>query len=118
MYKYVVHSYVVRRYPTESTAEIVVLNSLYKQRSQIGPSLAFFAININEVKKELNKLSVSVDKLDIHCLEVLMPMHRLPCVGTNIEAADCVIVKVPNNLLLLSSKVPNNARGQRAARAQ
>jgi hypothetical protein len=34
------------------------------------------------------------------------------------EAADLIIVKVPNNLLLLSSEVPNNARGQRAARAQ
>jgi hypothetical protein len=32
-YKYVVHSYVVRRYPAESTAEIIVLNDLYKQYS-------------------------------------------------------------------------------------
>jgi hypothetical protein len=32
-YKRVVHSYVVRRYPTESTAEIIVLNGLYEQRS-------------------------------------------------------------------------------------
>jgi hypothetical protein len=32
-YKRVVHSYVVRRYLTESTAEIVVLDGLYKQRS-------------------------------------------------------------------------------------
>ena len=73
---------------------------------------------VNEVKKELNKVSVSVDKLDIHCLKVLMPVHRLPCVGASMEAADRIIVKVPNNLLLLSPEVPNDTRGQRAARAQ
>jgi hypothetical protein len=33
MYKRIVHSYVVRRYLTESTAEIIVLDGLYKQRS-------------------------------------------------------------------------------------
>jgi hypothetical protein len=66
---------------------------------------------MDEVKKELNKLSVSVHKLDIHCLEVLIPIHRLLCVSANIEVANYIIVKVPNNLLLLSSEVPNNTRG-------
>jgi prefoldin subunit 5 len=66
---------------------------------------------MDEVKKELNKLSVSVHKLDIHCLEVLIPVYRLLYISANIEAADCIIVKVPNNLLLLSSEVPNNTRG-------
>jgi hypothetical protein len=47
-----------------------------------------------------------------------MPVYRLLCVGANVEAADRIIVKVPNNLLLLSSEVPNDTRGQRAARAQ
>jgi prefoldin subunit 5 len=66
---------------------------------------------MDEVKKELNKLSVSVHKLDIHCLEVLMPVYRLLYISANIEVADYIIVKVPNNLLLLSSEVPTNTRG-------
>ena len=108
--KRVVHAYIIRGNPTKPSAEVVVLNSLNQQRRKIGSSLAFFAVNFNKVKKQLNKLSMLVNKLNIYRLEMLVAMHRLPCISADIEAADCIVAEISDNLLLLSAEVPNNAR--------
>jgi hypothetical protein len=108
--KRVVYSYVIRGNPAKSSAKVVVLNSLDKQRRKIGSSLAFFAINFNKVEKQLNKLSMLVDKLDIYGLEMFVAMHCLPCISADIEAANRIVAEIPNNLLLLSAEVPNDAR--------
>jgi hypothetical protein len=50
-----------------------------------------------------------VYKLDIYYLEVLMPMHSLLRISAYIEAANCIIAKILDNLLLLGAKVADNA---------
>jgi hypothetical protein len=106
----VVYSYVIRGNPAKSSAKVVVLNSLDKQRRKIGSTLALCAINFNKVKKQLNKLSMLVDKLDIYSLEMFVAMLCLPCISADMEAANCIVAEIPNNLLLLSAEVSNNAR--------
>jgi hypothetical protein len=105
-----VYSYVIRGNSAKSSAKVVVLNSLDKQRRKIGSSLALFAINFNKVEKQLNKLSMLVNKLDIYSLEMFVAMHCLPCISADIEAANYIVAEVPDNLLLLSAEVPNDAR--------
>jgi hypothetical protein len=51
-----------------------------------------------------------VDKLDIYGLEMFVAMHYLPCISADMEAANYIIAEIPNNLLLLSAEVPNDAR--------
>jgi hypothetical protein len=51
-----------------------------------------------------------VNKLDIYSLEMFVAMHCLPCISADIEAANCIVAEVPDNLLLLSAEVPNDAR--------
>jgi hypothetical protein len=108
--KRVVYSYVIRGNPAKSSAKVIVLNSLDKQRRKIGSSLTLFAINFNKVEKQLNKLSMLVNKLDIYSLEMFIAMHCLLCISADIEVANCIVAEIPNNLLLLSAEVPNNAR--------
>lgn len=105
-----VHAYVIRGNPTKPSAEVVVLDSLNQQRRKIGSSLAFFAINCNKVEKQLNKLSMPVNKLNIHGLEMLVAIHRLLCISADMEAANYIVAEISNNLLLLSAEVPNNAQ--------
>jgi hypothetical protein len=81
-----------------------------QQRRKIGSSLALFAVNFNMVEKQLNKLSMPVNKLNINGLEMLVAMHCLLCISANIEAANCIVAEISNNLLLLSAEVPNNVR--------
>jgi hypothetical protein len=96
--KRVVHSYVIRGNPAKSSTKNVVLNSLDQQRRKVGASLALFAVNFNKVKKQLDKLSVLLDELDINGLEMLIAMHCLPCIGADMEAAKCIIAEIPNNV--------------------
>jgi hypothetical protein len=86
-HKRVVYSKVIRGNLAKSSAKVIVLNSLDQQRRKIGSSLTLFTVNFDKVKKQLNKLSMLVDELDIHSLEMLIAMHCLPCISTNIEAA-------------------------------
>jgi hypothetical protein len=51
-----------------------------------------------------------VNKLDIYSLEMFVAMHYLLCISTNMEAANRIVAEIPNNLLLLSAEVPNDAR--------
>jgi hypothetical protein len=51
-----------------------------------------------------------VHKLDIHGLEMFVAMHCLLCISADMEAANCIVAEIPNNLLLLSAEVPNDAR--------
>jgi hypothetical protein len=51
-----------------------------------------------------------VDKLDIYGLEMFVAMHCLPCISADMEAANCIVAEIPDNLLLLSAEVPNDAR--------
>jgi hypothetical protein len=53
-----------------------------------------------------------VNKLDIHGLKMLVAMHCLPCISADMEAADCIVTEISDNLLLLSAEVPNDARHQ------
>jgi hypothetical protein len=106
----VVYSYVIRGNPAKSSAKVVVLNSLDKQRRKIGSTLTLYAINFNKVKKQLNKLSMLVNKLDIYSLEIFVAMLCLLYISADIEAANCIVAEIPNNLLLLSAEVLNNAR--------
>jgi hypothetical protein len=108
--KRVVYAYVIRGNLAKSSAKVVVLNSLDKQRRKIGSSLTLFAINFNKVEKQLNKLSILVNKLDVYSLEMFIAIYCLLCISANIEAANCIVVEIPNNLLLLSAEVPNDAR--------
>jgi hypothetical protein len=108
--KRVVYSNVIRGNPTKSSAEVVILDSLNEQRRKIGSSLALFAVNFNKVKKQLNKLSMLVDELDIYSLEMFVAMHCLLCISADMEAADCIVAEISDNLLLLSAEVPNDAR--------
>jgi hypothetical protein len=96
--------------PAKLSANVVVLNSLDKQCRKIGSSLALFAINFNKVEKQLNKLSMLVDKLDIYSLEMFVAMHCLLYISADIEAANYIVVEILNNLLLLSAEVLNNAQ--------
>jgi hypothetical protein len=108
--KRVVYCNVIRGNPTKSSAKVVILNSLYEQRRKIGSSLALFTVNFNKVKKQLNKLSMLVDELDIYSLEMFVAMHCLPCISADMEAANCIVAEISDNLLLLSAEVPNDAR--------
>jgi hypothetical protein len=108
--KRVVYSCVIRGNLAKSSAKIVVLNSLDKQRRKIGSTFALLAINFNKVKKQLNKLSMLVNKLDIYGLEMFIAMLCLLCISANIEAANSIVAEIPNNLLLLSAEVPYDAR--------
>ena len=108
--KSVVYSYVIRGNLAKLSGKIVVLNSLDKQRRKIGSTLALFAINFNKVKKQLDKLSMLVNKLDTYSLDMFVAMLCLLCISANTEAANCIVAEIPNNLLLLSAEVPNNAR--------
>jgi hypothetical protein len=51
-----------------------------------------------------------VDELDIYSLEMFVAMHCLPCISADMEAADCIVAEISDNLLLLSAEVPNDAR--------
>jgi hypothetical protein len=51
-----------------------------------------------------------VDELDIYSLEFFVAMPYLLCISANIEAANCIVAEISNNLFLLSAEVPNNAR--------
>jgi hypothetical protein len=105
----IVYSYVIRGNLSKLSAKVVVLNSLDKQRRKIGSTLALCAINFNKVKKQLNKLSMLVNKLDIYSLEMFVAMLCLLCISANIEEANCIVAEIPNYLLLLSAEVSNNA---------
>jgi hypothetical protein len=108
--KRVVYSNVIRGNLVKSSAKVVVLNSLNKQRRKIGSSLTLFTINFNKVKKQLNKLSMLVNRLDIYSLEMFVAIHYLLCISANIEAANYIVAEISNSLLLLSTEVLNNAR--------
>jgi hypothetical protein len=51
-----------------------------------------------------------VNKLDIYSLEMFIAMLCLLYISANIEAANCIVAEIPNNLLLLSAEVSNNAQ--------
>jgi hypothetical protein len=108
--KRVVYSNVIRGNLTKLSAKVVILNSLNKQRRKIGSSLALFAVNFNKVKKQLNKLSMLVNELDIYSLEMFIAIYCLLCISADIEAANYIVAEISNNLLLLSAEVPNDAR--------
>jgi hypothetical protein len=108
--KRVVYSNVIRGNLTKLSAKVVILNSLNKQRRKIGSSLALFAVNFNKVKKQLNKLSMLVNELDIYSLEMFIAIYCLLCISADMEAANYIVAEISNNLLLLSAEVPNDAR--------
>jgi hypothetical protein len=49
-----------------------------------------------------------VNKLDFYSLKILVAILCLLYISANIEAANCIIAEIPNNLLLLSAEVLNN----------
>jgi hypothetical protein len=51
-----------------------------------------------------------VNKLDIYSLEMFVAIYYLLCISANIEVANCIVVEISNNLLLLSAEVLNNAQ--------
>jgi hypothetical protein len=51
-----------------------------------------------------------VDELDIYSLEMFVAMYCLLCISADMEAADCIVAEISNNLLLLSAEVLNDAR--------
>jgi hypothetical protein len=80
-----------------------------KQSRKVSSNVALFAINFNKVEKQSNKLSILVDKL-VYGLGMFVAMHCLLCISANIEAANCIIAEIPNNLLLLNAEVLNDTR--------
>jgi hypothetical protein len=50
-----------------------------------------------------------VYKLDIYRLEVLVPVHSLLRISAYMEAADCIVAEILDDLLLLGAEVADNA---------